>query len=171
MPVSQPGLGQPGIPFGRLYVAGMRLVDEQGLAGRTFSHGCARGLVSPPVAMVAARSVLALGVAGLGLLAGWPLSTPVGFVWALILVVGLARSATRRELRLLGMPLGRVLLWSVPTLVLGAEIVSAGLRPGRWDLLLVTGVLAFVIAVEMAERVPGRMAAAFGRLRAAACWS
>jgi len=121
--------------------------------------------------MVAARSVLALGVAGLGLLAGWPLSTPVGFVWALILVVGLARSATRRELRLLGMPLGRVLLWSVPTLVLGAEIVSAGLRPGRWDLLLVTGVLAFVIAVEMAERVPGRMAAAFGRLRAAACWS
>src|SRR6266567_543316 len=113
MPVSQPGLGQPGIPFGRLYVAGMRLVDEQGLAGRTFSHGCARGLVSPSVAMVAARSVLALGVAGLGLLAGWPLSTPVGFVWALILVFGLARSATRRELRLLGMPLGRVLLWSV----------------------------------------------------------
>jgi len=109
-------------------------------------------------------SVLALGVAGLGLLAGWPLSTPVGFVWALILVTGLARSATRRELCLPGMPLGRVLLWSVPALVLGGEIFSAGLQLGRWDLMLVTGVLAFVIAVEMAARVPGRLAAAFGRL-------
>jgi hypothetical protein len=111
-------------------------------------------------------SLLALGVAVLGLLAGWPLSLPVGFAWALTLVVGLARSATRDELRPRGVPLGQVLLWSVPALVLGREILSAGLRPGNWDLLFLTGVLAFVLAVEMAERVPGRMSAAFDRLEA-----
>jgi hypothetical protein len=111
-------------------------------------------------------SLLALGVAALGLLAGWPLSVSLGFVWALILVVGLARSASHGELRLYWVPLGRVLLWLAPVLVLGWEILTFGLRPGKWDLLLFTGVLAFVIAVEMADRVPGRFAAAFGRVRA-----
>jgi hypothetical protein len=110
-------------------------------------------------------SLLAAGVAVLGLLAGWR-SPLAGFIWVLILVVALARSASRSELRLLGAPLGQVLLWLVPALVIGWEILSVGLRPAKWDLLFVTGVLAFVVAVELAEKVPGRLEAAFGRLRA-----
>ena len=111
-------------------------------------------------------TLLALAVAVAGLLAGWRLSVTVGSVWALILVVALARSAPQDELRLLGVPLGRVLLWLAPVLVLGWEIGTAGLRSGQWDPLFVTGVFAFVIAIEMADGVPDRLAAAYGRLRA-----
>jgi len=109
-------------------------------------------------------SLLALGVAVFGLLAGWSLSVPLAGIWVLILLVGLARSASHGERRLHGVPLGPVLLWSAPVLVLGWEIFRVGLRPGKWNLLLLTGVLAFVIAIEMAGRVPGRMKAAFDRL-------
>ena len=111
-------------------------------------------------------SLLALAVAVLGLLAGWQLSVSLAAIWALILVVGLSRSASDGELRLYRLPVGRVLLWLAPALVLGWEVLTVTLRQGTWDLLLFTGVLAFVIALEMADRVPARFAAAFGRVKA-----
>lgn len=109
--------------------------------------------------------LFALAAAVLGLLAGWPMSISAD-TWALILVIALARSAAQDEPRLLGLPLGRILLWSAPVLVLAWEIATAGLRPRQWDLMFVTGVFAFVIAIEMADRVPDRLAAAYGRLKA-----
>jgi len=100
---------------------------------------------------------------GGGILAGWaPAQNWV--TWVLILLVGLAGSAARRKLRLLHVPLGRVLLWTVFGLVLVKEISWAGLRPKNWDVMFDTGVLAFVIAVEMADGIPARLTAAFKRL-------
>jgi hypothetical protein len=111
----------------------------------------------------APASVLTLVVAGWGLLGGWSLrsSWPV---WVLVLVVGLARSAARHNLSLSGVPLGRVLLWAVLGLVIVEEVISAGLRPANWNIMVDTGVFAFVIAIEMADRVPARLTGAFDRL-------
>jgi hypothetical protein len=111
----------------------------------------------------APASALTLGAAAGGILVGWH---PARWWpdWVMILVVGLAGSAARRKLLLFRVPMGRVLLWAVFGLVVVKEISSAGLRLRDWDVMLVTGVLAFVIAVEMTHRIPARLTAAFKRL-------
>ncbi len=96
---------------------------------------------------------------------GWPPSSQWWLIWLEILLVGLAWSAahSRRKLSLLGVPLDRVLLWAVFGLVLAGEI-SSGLARKPWDSMLVTAVFAFVITIEMMDRIPMRYKAVFDRL-------
>jgi len=111
-------------------------------------------------------TLLALAVVAADLITGWqPRIFPAGY-WALILAVGLSRFATGSDVRVHAAQLGQVLLWAVPVLLLGFQFAWNGPRPGRWDWQLLTGVLAFVVAVEMADRIPQRLALALDRLRA-----
>lgn len=94
---------------------------------------------------------------------GWPRSTWDWLMWAAILLIGLAESAARseRKLSLWGMRLHHVALWAVFGLVFVAVILAERTTPG---VMLVTGVLAFVVAMEMAESIPERHRVALDRL-------
>ena len=111
----------------------------------------------------APASALALGIVVGGVSVGRPPARN-WLAWAEILLVGMAGSAAHRKLRLHAVSIGRVLLWAAFGLVLLEQISSAGLRLGSWDAMFVTGVLAFVIAAEMADRIPAHLTVAFQRL-------
>ena len=117
----------------------------------------------PPRPWWAGATALTLTAVVGGVLSGWR-PADQWLVWAQILVVGLALSARRREFRLHAIPLHRVLLWAVFGSVVLEEIVRAGRRLGDWDVLFVSGVLAFVVAVGMVDKLPNRLAAAATRL-------
>lgn len=95
---------------------------------------------------------------------GWPHSKSSWLFWVTIVLVGLAVSVGRRErkLGLPNMPLDRVALWTVFGLWVFAWFLSGSLQ--RMTLMIVTGVLGFVVAVEMADRIPMRHEAVLDRL-------
>src|SRR5258708_6329332 len=120
------------------------------------------GHMPPSLWWVGAAAVTLLAVVG----GAWFGYSPAQYslTWVQILLLGLALSARRRRLHLRAIPLDRILLWAVFGFVVLEEIFYAGLRLHDWDILFDTGVLAFVVAVEMEDRLPQRLTAAVTRL-------
>jgi hypothetical protein len=107
--------------------------------------------------------LLALVVLGWELLQSVPLVLAV--VWtAVVLVVALAGSAAWHGIRVGTVPLDRALLWVMLAGLLAAQVVVYGPRPRDWDVMLVTGVVAFVIGIDMARSIPARLHRAIKRL-------
>jgi hypothetical protein len=108
-------------------------------------------------------SVLALAVLGWQLSLGEPLLgalEPAG----LILLLGLAGTAARRDVHVGAVPLDGLLLCAAVAFALAAEVAAHGPRPGDWDLLLVTGGIAFLAGAEMVRSIPSRLRRAIKRL-------
>jgi hypothetical protein len=100
---------------------------------------------------------------------GWEFSLSVPLVpalvpTALILMIALAASAAWHGRHVGTIPLDRALLWVMLAGLVVAEVAVAGPRIRGGDVMLVTGVLAFVIGIDMARSIPARLHRAIKRL-------
>jgi hypothetical protein len=82
----------------------------------------------------------------------------------LVLMVALAGSAAWHGIHVGTVPLDRVLLWVMLAGLLARQVVLYGPRPRDWNVMLVTGVVAFVIGIDMARSIPARLHRAIKRL-------